>query len=142
MIIVGCKQGFDLPQGLHVFAAEGNMAVIVIRELIACAGAADRIEIDVLSGGLTLFENRGIRDQCAVFEVDHAFGNCQERDLFRKYRKNLVTEPVETEAADTAQDQVCTFQCLLQLLDLIVFDSVMQGSLQGDMEIVLAKASG
>ena len=116
------------------------MAVIVIRQLIAGAGAADRVEIDMLSGGLTLFKNRGVGNQCAILEVDHAFGNCQERNLFREDRKDLVTEPVETEAADAAQDQVCAFKRLLQFLDLIIFDPVMQGSLQGDMEIVPAES--
>ena len=44
------------------------------------------------------------------------------------YRKGQP-EPVESEAADAAQNQVCSFQSFLQLLDLIVFDPVMKGSL-------------
>ena len=115
------------------------MAVIVVRQLIAGAGTADGVEIDMFSCRLPLFENSGIGYQGTVLQVNHALCDRQKRDLLRENRKDLVAEPVEAEAADTAQDQVRTLQCLLQFLDLIIFDPVMQASLQGDMEIVLAK---
>ena len=101
----------------------------MVCQLVAGAGTADRIEINVLACRLALLEDRGIRDQCAVLKIDHALGNGQKRNFLGQNRKDLIAEPVESEAADAAQNQVCSFQSFLQFLDLIVFDPVMQGSL-------------
>ena len=116
------------------------MAVIVIRKLITGARPADRIEINMLAGRLTLLEDRGIGNQRAVLEIDHSFSNCKERNLFGKYRKDLITEPVETETADAAQDQICALERFLQLFDLIIFDPVMKCSLQCDVIVVLSES--
>ena len=129
VVVISRQERLDLFQRLHIFAAECDMAVIMVCQLIAGAGTANRIEINVLACRLALLEDRGIRNQRAVLEVYHALGNCQKRNFLGQDRKDLITEPVESEAADAAQNQVCSFQSFLQLLDLIVFDPVMKGSL-------------
>ena len=140
VIVICCQKSLDLLKSFHIFSAESDMAVIVVRKLIAGAGTADRVEIDVLAGRLTLLEDSRIGNQRAVLEVDHTLSDCEERNLFGKYRKDLIAEPVETETADAAQDQICAFECFLQLFDLIILNPVMKSSLQCDVIIIFSES--
>ena len=112
----------------------------MVCKLITRAGTADRIEIDMLAGRLTLLEDGGIGNQCAVLEVDHSLSDCEERNLFGKYRKDLIAEPVETKTADAAQDQICAFKRFLQLFDLVILDPVMKCSLQRDVIVIFSES--
>ena len=139
VIIVCGQKGFDIFQRLHVFAAEGHMAVVMVCQLIAGAGTADGVEVDIFTCGLTLGENGRIGDQGAVFQIDHTLGDSQKRDSLRKDRQDLITEPVQAEAGYAAQNQVRALQSLFQLFNLIIFDAVMEGPLQCDMKVVLSE---
>ena len=138
VVVIRCQKSLDLLKCLHIFSAESDVAVIMVCKLITGAGTADRIEIDMFAGRLTLLENGGIGNQCAVLEVDHSLSDCEERNLFGKYRKDLIAEPIETKTADAAQDQICAFKRFLQLFDLVILDPVMKCSLQRDVIVIFS----
>ena len=106
VIIIGRQQSLDPLQSLHILPTESDMAVSVVSKFVASTGTADRIETDVLPGGLTLFKNIGIGDQSAILQIDHSLGDSQQRHFFREHRQNLIAKPVQAETADPAQDQI------------------------------------
>ena len=136
VIIISRQQSLDLLQSLHILPTERDMAVIVVSKFVAGTGTADRIEADVLPGGLTLFKNIGIGDQSAILQINHSLGDSQQRHFFREHRQNLIAKPVQAETADPAQDQIRPIQGLSQFLNLVIFDSVMKSPLQSNVIIV------
>ena len=136
MVIIGREQGFNPLQNLHILPTESDMAVIVVSKFVTGTGTANRIEADVLPGGLTLFKNIGIGDQSAILQIDHSLGDSQQRYFLRQHWQDLIAKPVQAETADPAQDQIRPIEGLSQFLNLEIFDSFMKSPLQSNVIIV------
>ena len=105
------------------------MTVIVVCQLIAGAGTADGVDIQVLALRQVLLHKDGIRDQVPLLRVHHALGDRDQRGVFRQDGQDLFHEPVQTKAGNTVQHDIRTLQRLLHFFDLVVLDPGRQGAL-------------
>ena len=99
VVIRSFEDILDLPECFDIVTAERDRRIVMIRELVACARTAYRVDAQVLFiFRQTALPVVDVGDHAAVFLIDHPLRDGDKRNIFVEDRQDIVREPVDAEA--------------------------------------------